>query len=64
MLTMEPIKVMRDRRLTYLMAVENSYKELGYATHLDARRNILEVFPKGCIVPQTHEEMLIEKWID
>lgn len=61
---MEPIKIIRDRRLNYLVSVENSYKELGYSTKLDVRCNIVEVFPKGCIVPQSKEEMIIEKWIN
>lgn len=60
----EPIKVLRDRRMTYLVAVENSYKELGYSTKLDVMRNILEVFPKGSTVPKSKEELIIEKWID
>lgn len=64
MLTLNPIKVLRDRRLNYLMAVEKSYKDLGYSTKLDVRCNVLEVFPKGCIVPQSKEEMMIENWID
>lgn len=64
MLTLEPIKVLRDRRLSYLTAMEKSYTELGYGTKLDARCNVLEIFPKGCIIPQTHEEMIIEKWLD
>ena len=64
MLTLKPIKTIRDHRLTYLMAVEKSYNELGYSTHLDMKCNILEVFSKGCIIPQTREEILIEKWID
>lgn len=64
MLTLEPIKVLRDARLSYLTAVELSYKELGYSTKLDVRRNILEVFSKGYVIPKTHEELIIEKWID
>lgn len=61
---MEPIKTIKDRRLSYLTAIEKSYGELGYATKLDVRCNLLEIFPKGCVVPQTHEEMITEKWID
>ena len=61
---LEPIKVLRDARPFYLTAVELSYKDLGYSTKLDRRRNMLEVFPKGYNVPQNNEEMIIEKWID
>lgn len=64
MLTLEPIKVLRDRRLIYLTALENSYRELGYPTKLDARCNLLEVFPKGSIVPKSNDELAIENWID
>lgn len=64
MITLEPIKMIRDTRLSYLTAVEASYKELGYSTKLSAQSKLLEVFPKGSIVPKSHEENIIEKWID
>jgi hypothetical protein len=62
--TLQAIKIVRDRRYAYLMAVEQSYKELGYTTRLDGMRNILEVFDKGCIIPKTEQEIVIERWID
>lgn len=64
MLTLEPIKVLRDNRPFYLSAMEKSYNELGYSTRLDGRYNILEVYQKGYVVPKTSEEMIIERWID
>ena len=66
MITFAPIKTFKDKRPLYLQAIEQSYKELGYTTKLNGFLNILEVFPKGCIVPETpktQEEMIIEKWI-
>lgn len=64
MMTMEPIKVLRDRRLSYLTGLEDFYSGLGYSTKLDARCNILEVYQKGYVVEKTSEELVIEKWID
>lgn len=64
MLASKPIKTLKDGRLSYLVAIERSYKELGYPTKLIHERNILEVYSKGCIIPKTYEETIIEKWID
>lgn len=59
-----PLKTLHDRRLAYLVALETSYKELGYVTKLNGRDNLLEIYPAGTIVPKTEEETIIEKWID
>lgn len=61
---MEPIKTIKDNRVSYLLGLETSYKDLGYSTKLNARCNLLEVFPKGYTIPKSKEEMIIEKWID
>lgn len=37
MQTLQPIKVLRDKRLSYLTGLEESYRGLGYSTKLDAR---------------------------
>ena len=59
-----PIKTLHDKRLAYLSAIEESYKEMGYSTKLNGRDNILEIYQKGVVVPKTTEEVTIEKWID
>lgn len=58
------VKTIHDKRLAYLVGLEKSYKEMGYPTKLNGRDNILEVFKPGTEIPQTKEEILIEKWID
>lgn len=60
---LQPIKVLHDKRLAYLVGLEVSYKEMGYATRLNGRDNLLEIFPRGTEIPKTNEEVLIEKWI-
>lgn len=64
MATPAPIKTFRDRRPFYLQAMERSYEELGYATKLNRGYGTLEIYPKGCIVPKTPDETIIEKWVD
>lgn len=60
----QPIKVIHDKRLSYLMNLETSYKEMGYTTKLDGFKNLLEVYPAGYVVPKTVEELVIDRWID
>lgn len=62
-LSKQPLKVIRDRRLAYLVGLEKSYQEMGYTTKLDGRCNILEVFPAGYIIPKTEEQLTIEKYV-
>jgi hypothetical protein len=60
----KPLKTITDKRLAYLVGLENFYKGEGYTTKLNGRENLLEVYPAGYVVPKTNEEMIIEKWID
>lgn len=59
-----PFKVIHDRRLAYLVGLENFYKAEGYTTKLRSANSLLEVYPVGCELPKTQEEQIIEKWID
>jgi len=47
----QTIKTIHDRRLAYLVALEGSYKEMGYQTRLNGRDNLLEIYSQGCILP-------------
>lgn len=58
----QPVKTIHDKRLAYLVGLENSYKEMGYVTKINGRENLLEVYPAGTIVPKSQEEVIIEKW--
>ena len=40
----KPLKTLHDKRLAYLVALEESYKEDGFITRLDGRNNILEIY--------------------
>lgn len=60
----QPLKTIHDKRLAYLASLENIYREEGYATKLNGRDNLLEVYPKGFQVSKTREEIIIENWID
>lgn len=40
----KPFKTLHDKRLAYLVALEESYKEDGFKTRLDGRNNILEIY--------------------
>ena len=65
MLTLnKPVKTLHDKRLAYLVGLEDFYKGIGYVTKLNGRDNILEIYPHGSEIPKTHEELIIEKWID
>lgn len=59
-----PLKTLHDRRLSYLVGLQNYYENEGYSTRLNGRDNLLEIYPKGAEVPKTPEEIIIEKWID
>jgi hypothetical protein len=59
-----PFKTINDKRLSYLLALESSYKELGYPTKLYHRENRLEVYERGAVIPKTEDEIVIERWID
>jgi len=61
---LKPIKTIYDKRLAYLVGLQDFYKQEGYGTRLDGRNNILEVYPFGTSAPKTEEEKTIEKWID
>lgn len=60
----QPFKTIHDRRLSYLIGLQSFYDDQGYTTKVNGRDNILEVYPKGCDIPKTKEEEIIEKWID
>lgn len=60
----QPIKTLHDKRLSYLVGLQDYYKAEGFTTKLNGRENLLEVYPKGTELPKTQEELVIEKWID
>lgn len=60
----QPLKTIHDKRLSYLVGLQNFYQNEGYTTKLNGRDNILEIYPHGSEVPKTEEEITIEKWID
>lgn len=60
----QPVKVLHDKRLAYLVGLEDFYKSLGYVTKVNGRDNLLEVYPAGTELPKTQEEIILEKWID
>ena len=59
----KPVKILHDKRLAYLVALEESYRDMGYTTKLNGRDNLLEIYQKGTAIPKTQEEVTIEKWI-
>ena len=62
--TQKPLKTIHDKRLAFLVGLEESYKEMGYTTKINGRENLLEIYPPGYVIPKTEEELTIEKWID
>lgn len=60
--TQRPLKIIHDKRLAYLDSLSLSYKELGYSTKINGYDNLLEVYPKGYVIPKTERELIIEKW--
>lgn len=63
-LSSKPLKTLHDKRLAYLVGLQDYYKAEGYTTKLNGRENLLEVYPKGTELPKTQEEIIIEKWIN
>lgn len=63
-LTQRPLKTIRDKRLSYLVGLEDYYKSEGFVTKVNGRENLLEIYPAGYVVPKTQDELVIEKWID
>lgn len=59
-----PLKTIHDRRLAYLVGLEDYYKGEGFVTRVNGRENLLEIYPAGYQIPKTQEEITIEKWID
>lgn len=59
-----PLKTIGNKKLAYLVGLEDYYKNEGYTTKLDGRNSILEIYPAGTVLPKTKEETIIEKWID
>lgn len=65
----QPLKTIHDKRLAYLAALEESYKELGYQTRLDGFNNVLEIHKKEAVLcplatSQQNSAPVLEKWID
>lgn len=62
MSTQQPIRQIHDKRLSYLVALDSSFKEMGYTTKLNGRDNILEVYSQGYILPvEAVQPLEIEK---
>lgn len=59
-----PLKTIHDKRLAYLVGLEDYYKAEGFTTKVNGRENLLEIYPAGYVIPKTEEELVIEKWID
>lgn len=59
----QPLKTIHDKRLAYLVGLQDFYKAEGYVTKLDGRNNLLEVYARGVELPKTQEEITLEKWI-
>lgn len=60
----KPIKTLHDKRLSYLIGLQDYYNQEGFVTKLNGRENLLEIYPAGSVLPKTQEEIAIEKWID
>lgn len=61
---LRPVKTIENKKLAYLVGLEDYYKSEGYTTKLDGRNSVLEVYPVGTVLPKTQEEIILEKWID
>lgn len=62
--TQRPLKTIHDKRLAYLVGLEDYYRSEGFTTKIDGRNSLLEIYPAGYEIPKTTEEIIIEKWID
>ena len=62
--TQRPLKTLHDKRLAYLVGLEDFYKGEGFVTKINGRENLLEIYPAGYVIPKTEEELIIEKWIN
>lgn len=58
----QPLKTIHDKRLAYLVGLEDYYRGEGYTTRLNGRDNLLEIYPVGCELPKTREELIFEKY--
>lgn len=58
-----PLKTIHDKRLAYLVGLEDYYKGEGFTTKINGRENLLEIYPVGYEIPKTKEEVTFEKWI-
>lgn len=63
-ISQRPLKTIHDKRLAYLVGLEDYYKSEGFSTRVDGRENLLEIYPAGYEIPKTDEQVIIEKWID
>lgn len=63
-LVQRPLKTIHDKRLAYLVGLEEFYQSEGYTTKLDGRENLLEIYPVGYQIPKTEEQILIEKFLN